>query len=178
MISSLTPEAAMNLFFISLTILIAYVVTRILRVIIKLPENVENRRRETFATILRSVVTVIVYIIALHVIFGILEINIAPLLASAGILGLTIGMGARALVEDLIGGMTLLSQEAIAIGDEVEIDGSVGKIEKISLRVLMIRAKDGSLHIIPNGMVKKVINYSRSTGVAKTKTTSSGSKKS
>lgn len=171
---ALTPRLATDLFFVSFTILIAYIVSRILRSLIRLPDNVESRRRETYAIILRSVVTGVVYIIALHVIFGILEINIAPLLASAGILGLSIGMGAKALIEDLIAGTTLLSQDSIAIGDDVEIDGSRGKIEKISFRVLMIRAKDGSLHIIPNGMVKKVINYSRSSGKSKA---SAGSKK-
>ena len=158
----LTPQHAKDLFFIALTILSAYIVTRIARALIKLPAGgVENRRRETFAAILSSVVTIFVYIVALHVIFGILNINIAPLIASAGILGLSIGMGARGLIEDLIAGMTLLSQDSIAIGDEVEIDGSVGKIEKIGFRTLNIRAKDGSLHIIPNGMVKKVINHSK-----------------
>lgn len=171
---TLTPKFAMDLFLVSLTILIAYIVSRVFRSFIQLPENVESRRRETYATILRSVVTSIIYIIALHVIFGILEINIAPLLASAGILGLSIGMGAKGLIEDLIAGTTLLSQDSIAIGDDVEIDGSVGKIEKIGFRTLNIRAKDGSLHIIPNGMVKKVINYSRSSEKSKA---SAGSKK-
>lgn len=164
----------MDLFLVSFTILIAYIVSRIIRSLIKLPKNVENRRQETFVSVLRSTVSVIVYAVGLHVIFGILEIDITPLLASVGIVGLAVGMGARPLIEDLIGGLTLLSQEAIAIGDDVEIDGSRGKIEKIGFRTLNIRAKDGSLHIVPNGMVKKVINYSRHTGKSKSDKTKSG----
>jgi moderate conductance mechanosensitive channel len=157
----LAPGVIKDLFFVSLTILIAYFVSWFFRSLIKIPPTLDNRRGQTFVAVLKSTISVIVYAIALHVIFGILEINIAPLLASAGIIGLSIGMGARPLIEDLIGGMTLLSQDSIAIGDDVEIDGSRGKIEKIGFRTLNIRAKDDSLHVIPNSLVKKVINYSR-----------------
>lgn len=155
-------------YYILLTIIITFIVSTILRSFIKLPARLDNRRGRTYVAIIRNIISVIVYAIALHVIFGLLDINLAPLLASAGIVGLSIGMGAKPLIEDLIGGMTFLSQDSIAIGDEVEIDGSVGKIEKIGFRTLDIRAKDGSLHIIPNGMVKKVINYSRKGEVVKT----------
>jgi moderate conductance mechanosensitive channel len=162
-----SQDAVKDLFFISLTILIAYFIGWFFRSLIKLPSTLDNRRGQTFVAVLKSTISVIVYAIALHVIFGILDINIAPLLASAGIIGLSIGMGARPLIEDLIGGMTLLSQDSIAIGDDVEIDGSRGKIEKIGFRTLNIRAKDDSLHVIPNGLVKKVINYSRKPNGAK-----------
>ncbi len=150
-----------TVYYILLTIIITFIVSTILRSLIKLPARLDNRRGRTYIAIIRNIISVIVYAIALHVIFGLLNFNLAPLLASAGIVGLSIGMGAKPLIEDLIGGMTFLSQDSIAIGDDVEIDGSVGKIEKIGFRTLDIRAKDGSLHIIPNGMVKKVINYSR-----------------
>jgi moderate conductance mechanosensitive channel len=150
-----------NVFFVSLTLLCAVVANSVLRHFVKFPANIENRRQKTLISVIRNVISILVYAIALYVIFGLLDINIAPLLASAGIIGLSIGMGARPLIEDLIGGVTLLSQDSIAIGDEVDIDGSVGRIEKIGFRTLTIRAKDGSLHIIPNGMVKKVINHSR-----------------
>lgn len=156
-----------TLFYITLTILIAVIVNSVLRSFIKLPYGYDNRRGQTYVLVIRNSISVVVYVIALHIIFGILEINIAPLLASAGIVGLSIGLGAKPLIEDLIGGMMLLSQDTITIGDDVEIDGSIGKIEKISFRTLNIRAKDGSLHIIPNGMVKKVINYSRKTETVK-----------
>ncbi|HVF69749.1 MAG TPA: mechanosensitive ion channel domain-containing protein [Xanthomonadales bacterium] len=150
-----------NIFYVSLTLLSAFIVNAIIKSIIRVPKGLENRRQRTFISIIRNIISVLVYAIAVYIIFSLLEINIAPLLASAGIIGLSIGLGAKPLIEDLIGGMMLLSQDSIAIGDEVEIEGSVGKIEKIGFRTLNIRAKDGSLHIIPNGMVKKVINHSR-----------------
>ncbi len=154
-------EVIQNIFYVSLTLLVTVIVNAIIKSFIKVPKAIENRRQRTFISVIRNIISVIVYAIALHVIFGILDINLAPLLASAGIIGLSVGLGAKPLIEDLIGGMMLLSQDSIAIGDDVEIEGSIGKIEKIGFRTLNIRAKDGSLHIIPNGMVKKVINNSR-----------------
>ena len=148
-----------TIYYVLLTLLITLIVNAILRSLIKLPVRLESRRGRAYVSIIRNTISVVVYAIALHVIFGFLNINIAPLVTSAGIVGLSIGLGAKPLIEDLVGGLTLLSQESIAIGDDVEIDGSVGKIEKIGFRTLNIRAKDGSLHIIPNGMVKKVINF-------------------
>ncbi len=168
--------SAMTLFYITLAILITFIINLILRSFIKLPARLDNRRGRTYVAIIRNTISVIVYAIALHVIFGLLKINLTPLLASAGIVGLSIGMGAKPLIEDLIGGITFLSQDSIAIGDDVEIESSVGKIERIGFRTLDIRAKDGSLHIIPNGMVKKVINYSRKEYVPKTQTSKAAKK--
>jgi moderate conductance mechanosensitive channel len=158
---SFTPEIAKDSFFIALTLLFAILVSSVLRSFIRVPKGLENKRGNTFASVLKSAVSVIVYAIALHVIFGILDINVAPLLASVGIVGLAVGMGARPLIEDLIGGMTILAQSEVAIGEEVEVDGSVGKIEKINLRTLTLRAKDGSVIIIPNSLVKKVIIHAQ-----------------
>ena len=156
-----------DFFYIFLVVLISVIINTVLRSFIKLPARLDNRRGRTYVTILRNCVSFIVFAISLHVIFGILNINIAPLLASAGIIGLSIGLGAKPLIEDLIAGIMLLSQDSIAIGDYTEVEGSVGEIEKIGLRTLEIRAKDGSLHIIPNGMIKKVINFSRNPKLKK-----------
>lgn len=156
-----------NILYVLFTLLAAFIVSSLLKSFIKVPKNLESRRQITFVSVIRNIISIIVYAAAVYIILDFLKINIAPLLASAGIIGLSIGLGAKALIEDLIGGMMLLSQDSIAIGDNVEIDGSVGTIEKLSFRTLTIRAKDGSLHIIPNGMVKKVINYSRKPRVGK-----------
>ncbi len=164
------------LFYIALSILIAIIVNAILRSLIKLPSRLQNRRGRTYISIIRNTISVVVYLLALHVIFGLLSINIAPLLASAGIVGLSIGLGAKPLIEDVIAGMMLLSQDSLAIGDRVEIEGSIGRIESIGLTTLTIRAEDGSLHIIPNGMIKKIINFSRKSHLSKTQSQHSGNK--
>ncbi len=160
-----SSTSAKMISYIALTLLITVVVNTILRSLIKLPSRLDNRRGRTYVSIIRNTISVVVYAVALHVIFGFLNINLAPLVASAGIVGLSIGLGAKPVLEDLISGIMLLSQDTISVGDNVEIDGSVGTIEQIGLRTLNIRAKDGSLHIIPNGMVKKVINFSRNEKV-------------
>lgn len=160
--NNVSPDLIKPIFQISLTLLITVILNFILRSFVKVPKSLDNRRGRTYAYIVRNIISVVIYAISLHIILKILSVDITPLLASAGIIGLSIGLGAKPLIEDLIAGLMLLSQDSIAIGDRVEIDGSIGDIEKISFRTLTIRAKDGSLHIIPNGTVKKVINHSRS----------------
>lgn len=156
-----SPELIKTLLFVSITVLIAVVGNHILCSFIRVPKSFDTRRSRTYVAILRYIVTVIVYAIALNIILLELGINITPLIASAGIAGVIVGLGARSLIEDLIAGVFLLSQDSIAIGDTVKIDDAEGKIEKIGFRTLLIRAGNGSLHIIPNGQVKKVINFSR-----------------
>jgi small-conductance mechanosensitive channel len=158
--SLISPEMARTLLSISLTLLIAIIVDNILRSFIKVPKSMDSRRAHTYTTILRRIITIIVYVVALHLIFTELGINLTPLLASAGIIGIVVGVGARTLVEDLINGFFLLTQDSIAIGDYVKLDIAEGYIEKIGLRTLTIRGDSGALFIIPNGQVKMVINYS------------------
>lgn len=156
-----TQDTIRTLFYISLTLLVAITADNILRSFIKVPKNFENRRSRTYITFLKKTITVIVYVIAVNFIFIQLGINFTPFLASASIIGIVVGIGARALVEDLINGIFLLSQENIAIGDYVKIDDVEGTIEKLGFRSLSIRGDGGELYMIPNGIVKRVVNYSR-----------------
>lgn len=158
---SWSPEIAKTLFTITLTILIAFATNLLLRALIRVPNHFDTRRARTYATFLRNIITIIVYAIALYVTFLQLGVNITPLLASAGIVGLAIGLGAKSLIEDTIAGLSLLSQDSIVTGDVIKIDDVEGEIEHIGFRTLTIRAENNSLHIIPNGQIKKVINFSR-----------------
>ncbi len=157
----ISKEIAESLFYVSLTLLIAIILNKILRSFIKIPKNLESRRARTYETIARNTTTIIIYAIALYIIFILLKINITPLLASAGIIGISIGIGARTIIEDLINGFFLLTRDSIAVGDYVKLETAEGIIEKISLLTLSIRGDDGALYIIPNGQVRIVINYSR-----------------
>ena len=150
-----------TLLYISLTILSAIVVDFILKSFIKVPKTFDTRRSRTYVVILRNTITVAVYAVAAYIVLIQLGINLTPLLASAGIIGITIGLGAKTLIEDLIAGLFLLSQDSIAIGDSIKIDDAEGTIEKINFRTLTIRAGNGAIYIIPNGQIKKVINFSR-----------------
>jgi moderate conductance mechanosensitive channel len=89
------------------------------------------------------------------------HINIAPLLASAGIAGLAIGFGAQTLVKDVINGFFILAENQFEIGDTIKAAGVGGVVEEITMRRTLLRDGDGTLHIIPNGAIGIVSNATR-----------------
>jgi small-conductance mechanosensitive channel len=93
-------------------------------------------------------------------------VNIAPLLAGAGIVGVAIGFGSQKLVQDLITGLFLLLENAMQVGDFVTVSGLSGKVENLSIRTIRLRASDGSVHIIPFSAVTSVTNTNRGIGNA------------
>ena len=104
--------------------------------------------------------------IATAVIFGLLAvgtlgIDITPLLAGAGILGLAIGFGAQKLVTDIVSGIFFLVDDAFRVGEYVDVGGTMGAVEKISIRSMQLRHHRGNVHTIPYGSVEKVTNFSR-----------------
>jgi small-conductance mechanosensitive channel len=93
-------------------------------------------------------------------------VNIAPLLAGAGIAGIAIGFGAQHLVQDVITGIFVLFENAISIGDSVTTAGLSGSVEQLSVRTIRLRAGDGSVHIIPFSSVTTITNSNRGLGNA------------
>ncbi|MEX0339723.1 MAG: mechanosensitive ion channel family protein [Arenibacterium sp.] len=113
---------------------------------------------------------------AVIVIFGLLAIgnlgvDITPLLAGAGILGLAIGFGAQKLVTDVVSGVFFLVDDAFRTGEYVEIDGTTGSVEKISIRSMQLRHHRGPVHTIPYGEIPKLTNFSRDWVIMKLKFT-------
>lgn len=147
--------------YAGITLLLAVLVDYILRSLIKVPKHFDNKRTRTAAAVLRNVITIIVYIFAGYIILTIFGINLTPLLASASIIGIIIGIGARSIIEDFVNGLFLLSLDTIAIGDYIKIGEAAGVIDHIGARTLTIRADDGSVHIIPNSQIRELVNYSR-----------------
>ncbi|HEX5633330.1 MAG TPA: mechanosensitive ion channel family protein, partial [Gemmatimonadales bacterium] len=119
-----------------------------------------EKRGHTVAQLLRSVGRVVVVLLAAMLTLN-QFINIGPILAGAGILGLAVSFGAQSLVKDIITGFFLLVDNSIAVGDVVEIAGKSGAVERVNLRVVQLRALDGSLHIVPNGQITVVSNMTR-----------------
>ena len=119
-----------------------------------------EKRGHTVAQLLRSVGRVVMLVLALLLTLN-LFIDIGPLLAGAGILGLAFSFGAQSLVKDIITGFFLLVDNSIAVGDVVEIAGKSGSVERVNLRVVQLRGLDGSVHIIPNGQISVVSNMTR-----------------
>ena len=90
-----------------------------------------------------------------------LGVNVAPLLAGAGVVGVAIGFGSQTLVRDVITGIFLLFEDAVAVGDVVQLGGLSGVVEHLSIRSIKLRAQDGSVHIIPFSAVTTVTNMTR-----------------
>lgn len=93
-------------------------------------------------------------------------INVAPLLAGAGVVGLAIGFGSQTLVRDIITGIFLLLEDAVTVGDTVTVGGLSGTVEQLSIRSIRLRALDGSVHIVPFSSVSTVTNQTRDFGYA------------
>ncbi|MEM7271267.1 MAG: mechanosensitive ion channel family protein, partial [Pseudomonadota bacterium] len=113
---------------------------------------------------------------AIATIFGLIAlgnigIDITPLLAGAGIIGLAVGFGAQKLVADVVSGIFFLVDDAFRTGEYVEVEGTVGTVEKISIRSMQLRHHKGPVHTIPYGEIPKLTNYSRDWVIMKLKFT-------
>jgi moderate conductance mechanosensitive channel len=121
-----------------------------------------TQRIEALATVLRSVISVVVALIAALMVLGELGVNLAPLLAGAGILGIAIGFGSQALVKDFLSGFFILVEDQFGVGDIVELEPGVsGTVEAVSLRTTRLRAVDGTVWHVPNGEIRRVGNQSQ-----------------
>ncbi|WP_428490233.1 mechanosensitive ion channel domain-containing protein [Rhodopila sp.] len=126
----------------------------------------KSARLRTLLPLLRTTLLITISIIAGLMILSEIGINIAPLLAGAGIVGVAIGFGSQKLVQDLITGIFLLLENAMQVGDTVTVSGLTGTVENLSVRTIRLRAGDGSVHIIPFSSVTSVSNTNRGLGNA------------
>jgi len=123
-------------------------------------------RLRTFQPMLRTaLLCVIVAVVGLTALSEI-GVNVAPLLAGAGIVGIAIGFGSQKLVQDLITGLFLLLENTVQVGDVVSVSGLSGTVENVSIRTIRLRAGDGSVHIVPFSAVTTITNSSRGEGNA------------
>ncbi len=119
-----------------------------------------EQRGQTISQLLRSVGKVL--LVALAVLLSLnVFVDIKPILAGAGILGLAVSFGAQSLVKDVISGFFFLIEGQFAVGDVIEIAGKSGVVERMTLRVVMLRDTNGALHMVPNGQIATVSNLTR-----------------
>ncbi len=126
-----------------------------------LVKRVREQRVQTIASLLNNVAVFSIATIAALMVLK-QYIDIAPLLASVGIVGLAFSFGAQSLVKDIINGTFMLMEGQFGIGDVVRIGGTAGTVEKITLRTTVLRDVEGVVHIIPNGEVTMVSNLTKS----------------
>jgi len=118
-------------------------------------------RAEAIEAVLKSLVTVSLWVIAVLLILSEFNVNLAPLIAGAGVVGIAIGFGAQSIVADFLAGTFMLVEDQFGIGDVIEVNDVSGKVESISLRTTSLRDLQGTVWHIPNSEIKRVGNHSQ-----------------
>ncbi|MEU8345781.1 small conductance mechanosensitive channel [Actinomadura meyerae] len=124
------------------------------------------QRAQTLGSVLRSIASVLIMGTALFSILGSLGLNLAPVLASASVIGVAVGFGAQNIVKDLLAGLFMLLEDQYGVGDYIDVGGAKGTVEAVTLRVTRMRDVDGVVWYVPNGEIKKVGNESQNWGRA------------
>lgn len=125
-------------------------------------DEVEAEKRiNTLMSIVRGIIKIIVWAIYIMIVLKKFNIDIGPILASAGIIGLAVGFGAQELVRDFISGFYILLENQIRTGDVAIINGTGGLVERIALRTITLRDFSGVVHIIQNGKISSLSNMTK-----------------
>jgi moderate conductance mechanosensitive channel len=119
------------------------------------------QRVQALSTVLRSVVSFAIWTMAGFLVLGQVGINLGPLIAGAGILGVAIGFGSQSLVKDFLAGIFILVEDQFGVGDTVDLGEAVGIVEVVSLRTTRLRSVDGTVWHVPNGQIGRVGNKSQ-----------------
>lgn len=159
---------------IGITVVVALLIweganAAIQRHLARLPKDgsaARSARVRTLLPMLRTALGALLIVIVGLTFLTEIGINVAPLLAGAGVLGLAVGFGSQTLVRDVITGIFLLLEDAVAVGDTITVGGLSGTVEELSIRSIRLRAVDGSVHIVPFSAVTTVTNQTRDFGYA------------
>ena len=148
----------------------AYILIRMLRAfarksaelhVRKMPPGIRVQQVQTVTSVLTSVGVFAIVFVAALMVLSVFNLNLGPMLASAGIAGLAIGFGAQTLVHDFINGFFILLENQYDIGDTIRVAGVKGTVERMSLRNTVLRDEDGTVHIVPNSSIQIVSNTTR-----------------
>ncbi len=156
-------------------VIIAFVLIRLLRLVTvrmvriaerHAPEQSRVSQVRTLASVIRATGLAIIFAITGLQFLVAVGVNMAPLLASAGVAGVAIGLAAQTLVKDVLNGISILIEDQFDVGDTVKLAGLTGNVEGMTLRKTTVRDGDGTLYIIPNSQITTVANLSRGYSVA------------
>jgi len=120
-----------------------------------------TKRTETLGNVMGSLASIIIYTIAVLMALGEFDVNLGPLIASAGIVGIALGFGAQSLVKDFLSGIFMLIEDQYGVGDIVDVGDAAGVVEAVNLRTTQIRDVNGTLWHVPNGEIRRVGNKSQ-----------------
>lgn len=148
---------------------IGYLITVILKKILKTAifgiEKTQNekllKKSQTLKSFINSIIYVVVYFGVIYYVLILWNVNIAPFLTGAGILGLTFSFGAQSLAKDLISGFFIIFDNQFEVGDDIKIGSLEGKVKKITLRQIILQDKNGNTIFIPNSQITSVIKIKK-----------------
>lgn len=120
-----------------------------------------EKRAATIIAVLGKVTSLVIWLVALVMALNELTFKVEPLLAGLGVAGLALGLGAQTLIKDWLGGIFILLEDQIRIGDAVTINGISGAVEEINLRTTLLRGDNGAVHVITNGSITTLSNLTR-----------------
>ncbi|WP_154960431.1 mechanosensitive ion channel family protein [Paenibacillus xylanexedens] len=168
----------LNIMFSSIRILIIFIISRIvIKVVSRVIDRSMARKQEgkirvnprrfvTIGELLKNATSITCNFIMILLLLSEINVQVGPLLASAGVLGLAIGFGAQGLVKDVITGFFIILEDQFAVGDVIQTGTFKGTVEVIGLRTTKLVSWQGEVHIIPNGTIASVTNYSMSNSLA------------
>jgi small conductance mechanosensitive channel len=123
--------------------------------------NRRAQRAKSLGSLLKSITTTVIFGIAFVMVLSEVGMNVAPILASAGVLGLAIGFGAQNLVKDFLSGVMMMIEDQYGVGDVVDLGEAIGTVENVGLRVTRVRDVDGTVWYVRNGEILRVGNQSQ-----------------
>lgn len=125
-----------------------------------------RQRASTIGSVLKSTVSILLLVWFVLAVLNVLGVNIAPFIASAGVVGLAIGFGAQNLVRDFVSGVFMLLEDQYGVGDNVDLGDVTGEVQSVGLRITTVRDGDGTLWYVRNGAINRVGNKSQDYAVA------------
>lgn len=120
-----------------------------------------RQRAQTIGSVLRSLSTIVLFTVAAVLVLGELGVNLGPIIASAGIVGVAVGFGAQSLVKDFLSGVFMLAEDQYGVGDWVDLGEASGTVEEVGLRVTQVRDTGGAVWYVRNGEILRVGNHSQ-----------------
>ncbi|MDN8591465.1 mechanosensitive ion channel family protein [Paenibacillus sp. 11B] len=167
-----------NIMFSSIRIVIIFIITRIvIKIVSRIIDRTMARKQEgkirvnprrfiTVGELMKNATSITCNFIMILLLLSEINVKVGPLLASAGVLGLAIGFGAQGLVKDVITGFFIILEDQFAVGDVIQTGTYKGTVEVIGLRTTKLVSWQGEVHIIPNGTIASVTNFSMSNSLA------------
>jgi moderate conductance mechanosensitive channel len=156
---------------LGIIIVVALVATRVCLVLVRrLQRRIEategprtdlQRRSQTLTSVLRGAIVVVIWTVAAITALDQAGVQVAPILAAAGIGGIALGFGAQSLVKDVLAGFFILLENQYDVGDVIRVAGVAGSVESVNLRTTTLRDLDGSRHVVPNGLIEVSTNLTK-----------------